>query len=564
VISGTSDAALSLIESLISVPYLCFSYIYLVAPHAATRLREPRGNLISKTDPRYPAPFFARTGGYARDELLALGLGSRVRLVDSAMVDIDRTAKAIVLPDGSILPYDYLVIAPEFGDQSLTPLGEQAASVRGAFSLFDEDSARAAASFLDSSFAFGSGKALVYGNSLDAYATVQALLTRGVPANSIVHVTPPMIEGEDETFADPKIWVKVTAKLEALGVQKVDGMRLVSLEGDEDGLLTSVSLESDAGAAVTQQCNVLLCSGAKEVQRSTFEALNGNSLVYDGRLVVDATFCTNDKSIYAAGVVTKLSRRYRSKLSMNLVSGRECGAKLAQSLLPVLDPLSASTSSGDDSAVPTFEKPRVVCALLPGPLHYVSIAQPVPGCETYVKIKAHSSFGRELANDTGPETFCSVRLDKYRVIRAICYLGPEPVEEGNWACLIGMPESALNNLAPRFDEGIVPDLPKFLRENWSTALYHDRFGEFLNALRAELETDDAFTAAMEKLRDSAEYDAGKLNPVDFMNLLPESKRNLVRTRLLDYVAGNQNHLDMYLVPASSIMKKMEEAKDKLR
>ena len=62
----------------------------------------------------------------------------------------------------------------------------------------------------------------------------------------------------------------------------------------------------------------------------------------------------------------------------------------------------------------------------------------------------------------------------------------------------------------------------------------------------------------EKLRGSADYDAGKLSPVDFMNLLPESKRNLVRTRLLDYVAGNQNHLDMYLVPSSAIMKKMED------
>ena len=45
-----------------------------------------------------------------------------------------------------------------------------------------------------------------------------------------------------------------------------------------------------------------------------------------------------------------------------------------------------------------------------------------------------------------------------------------------------------------------------------------------------------------------------------MNLLPEEKRNLVRTRLLDYVAGNQNQLDMYLVPGSAIMKSMEEAK----
>jgi len=210
--------------------------------------------------------------------------------------------------------------------------------------------------------------------------------------------------------------------------------------------------------------------------------------------------------------------------------------------------------------VPTFEKPRLTGAVLPGPLHYVAISQPVPGCETYVKMKAHPSFGRELANDGGPDEYCAVRLDKHSVIRGIVYLGKQPIEEQNWMCLIGLPESALNNLAPRFDEGIVPDLPQFLRENWATALYHDRFGEFLAALRGEIEMDDTFRSAMDKLRQSAEYDAGKVSPVDFMNLLPEAKRNLVRTRLLEYVAGNQNHLDMYLVPASTVMKKMEETK----
>ena len=351
-------------------------------------------------------------------------------------------------------------------------------------------------------------------------------------------------------------------ELEGLGIHKVDGMRIVGLEPDDEGFLSSVMLETDGGAVVAQPCHLLLTAGAHEVQRTTFDALNGNSLVYDGRLVIDTHFCTNDKSIYAAGVVTKFSRRYKSKQSMSGVSGRECGTKLAAALLPVLDPLSASAVEAD-AAVPTFEKPKIVGALLPGPLHYVSIAAPIPGADTYVKLKADKSFGRELVNDGGPEAFCSVRLDKHGVIRSIVYLGAEPVEVSNWAALIGLPEAALNNLAPRFDEGIVPDLPAFLRENWAMALYHDRFTDFLGALRAELDTDDAFKAAMDKLRESAEYDACKLSPVDFMNLLPEAKRNLVRTRLLDYVAGNQNHLDMYLVPASSIMKEME-ASSKLR
>ena len=126
VVSGASDVALSLIESLLSVPYLHFSYIYLVAPMANQRLTEPRGHASAGA----AAPFFSRSGGYTAAELTALGMGARVRLVDAPMVDIDRSAKAIVLPDGSILPYDYLVVAPELGDQTLVPLGADASAVR--------------------------------------------------------------------------------------------------------------------------------------------------------------------------------------------------------------------------------------------------------------------------------------------------------------------------------------------------------------------------------------------------------------------------------------------------
>jgi len=432
--------------------------------------------------------------------------------------------------------------------------------VRGAFSLFDETNSEAAAAFIGNSFDRSRGKCIVYGSSIHAFATVRALLSvHGVSPSSIVMVVPPPTIHDEEIFADPKIRDKVLGTCEKLGINRVEGMTLAGVDADDDGMLKNVMLETEGGAVVSQPCTLLLCAGAPQVQRATFEAINGNSLVYDGRLVVDTSFCTNDKSIYAAGVITKFSRRYRTKTTMGLVSGRECGAKLASVLLPVLDPLSASSVDVEPS-VPTFEKPRIVGAHLPGGLHYVSIAQPLAGCDTYAKIKKHATFGRELVSDKGPDTYCAVRLDKYGVIRAINYLGVEQIEEQNWANLIGLPESALNNLAPRFDEGIVRDLPTFLRENWATALYHDRFGEFLNALRTEIEVDDAFKAAMDKLRRSAEYDAGKLSPVDFMNLLPEGKRNLVRTRLLDFVAGNQNYLDMYLVPSSGIMKKMEEAK----
>jgi len=561
VVFGASDAALAFLEGLISVPYLHFSSIVLVAPRAGDRLSVPRGHAVNLEDRRMPTPFFARSGGYTKAELKALGLGARVKLVDSRMVDIDRQAKVIMLPEGSVLPYDYLVIAPEFGDQTLYGIKE-AARLRGAFSLFDENADRALQDYMFSTFDQSSGRVMVFGGSLDAYSTIQAMISRGIPPANIELVSPPP-SVEEDIFAHPRVRAKVEAQLAALGVTCAEKMRVVGLEADDSGVLSSVLLEATESATrVSRMCQLLVCVGPKEVERSTFDALNGASIVYDGRLVVDSKFCTNDKAVYAAGVITKFSRRYRSKLQMATVSGRECGAKLAQAVLPILDPLSASSSLEAEAPVPTFDKPKVATAVLPGPLHYVSIVHPTPGCETYIKAKAHASFGRELVTDDGEDTytFCSVRLDKNGVIRALTYLGTSPIEDGNWASLIGLPESALNNLAPRFDEGIVTDLPAFLRQNWAVALYHDRFSEFQSVLRAELEGDDKFKEAMEALRERAEYDAGKLAPGDLMNLLPEEKRNLVRTRVLDYVASNQNQLDMYLVPSSAIMSKMEASK----
>lgn len=46
-----------------------------------------------------------------------------------------------------------------------------------------------------------------------------------------------------------------------------------------------------------------------DVDPAVFYALNDNSIVYDGRVVVGADFRTSDANIYAAGSVAKFSRR---------------------------------------------------------------------------------------------------------------------------------------------------------------------------------------------------------------------------------------------------------------
>ena len=142
-------------------------------------------------------------------------------------------------------------------------------------------------------------------------------------------------------------------------------------------------------------------------------------------------------------------------------------------------------------------------------------------------------------------------------VHSIVYLGPTPVAALNWLQLVGLPEAAINRLASRYDEGIVPDLPAFLEQNWAVALYHDRFGEFRAALRLELESDADMQALLDGARPAA-VGGEQLKVADFLAKLPEPKRALVHARLLDYIQTNQSHLDMYLVPSSAIMKKMED------
>jgi len=56
--------------------------------------------------------------------------------------------------------------------------------------------------------------------------------------------------------------------------------------------------------------------------------MNHACLVYDGRLVIDAKFHTNDVSIRAAGPLTKFQRRYYTKLRHADFNSKEIGIQV--------------------------------------------------------------------------------------------------------------------------------------------------------------------------------------------------------------------------------------------
>jgi hypothetical protein len=62
-------------------------------------------------------------------------------------------------------------------------------------------------------------------------------------------------------------------------------------------------------------------------------AMNCACLVYDGRLVIDTNFHTNDASIRAAGPLTKYQRIYHTPLTHADFNSKEIGIQVGQIIL---------------------------------------------------------------------------------------------------------------------------------------------------------------------------------------------------------------------------------------
>ncbi|KAJ1620362.1 hypothetical protein T492DRAFT_1078537 [Pavlovales sp. CCMP2436] len=548
-----------LTRKLISEPKIQ-NNVSLIAPDGL-----PDGGVPAAGQPEEPAvapnAFAASSFCYTRRELRQLALDARVTVIRANVADVDRVAKSVELAGSSErVPYDVLLLAPPLHDQTLAGLPEGSRAVGGAFSVSGGQVERDVDDYIRSAAwvrraALEDTTALVYGATLSAYCSVQALLARGVQPERVRLVLPP---GAPTPFADPRVELRVRGALAALGVAVLDELRLLSVRAGSDGSISSVRLADKNGKHERElPCALLLTADEPDVDDAIFRACNSNSLVYDGRLVIDARFRTSDASIFAAGPLTKFSRRYRGGINLEHYDKRDVGVKVAHSLLPLLDPLSAAATAATSDALPTFDQPRSEGGMLPGGLLYVHVQRPSKPLP-YDELVRSGRVGRELTTVANEHDYCCFRIDQYDTIDAITYLGKTPLEVSNLQHLIGMPQMYLNRLAPRYDEGLIPDLPQFLRDNWAMGLFHDRFVDFRSALKGELLEEEAFAAIATDLQERLEMDIELPSREELRSAVQLSTRQLVEKRLVEYLQTNQNHLSMYLVPSAPVCRQMEE------
>nr|XP_043905721.1 cilia- and flagella-associated protein 61 [Solea senegalensis] len=367
VVVGASDTGLSFLEVLCLCPHLSFNNLTLISTHGFPGDRNH--------DDRDDVAFLSTSHAYSGRDLALLPLRCRVAVVTDKMVAIDRKSKYVVVRGGEKkVPYDFLVICTGLQYQVPRPTGrpqtppprrrQTAPAPSNLLTLNDLHDCTAARHWLRANFVEQEGDAVVYGNNVDVYTTVETLLSLGV-RGSRVHVVLPPPEPGAACFSDPSVEEGVAAALEKNQVQVHRRCLLTQMDrGGHEDHLTSVSFTTDAGT-LRLLCGVFINLSSRGVDGDAFRSISGSFLVFDGRLVINAAFQTSDPAIFAAGPVTKFSRRYHAdEWSHASFNSKEVGERLAAEMLTLLDPTQeprdeAASDLDQDRLVPLYKRAKI-------------------------------------------------------------------------------------------------------------------------------------------------------------------------------------------------------------
>ncbi|XP_031562151.1 cilia- and flagella-associated protein 61-like [Actinia tenebrosa] len=569
VVVGASDVGISFLETFVFCPHLRFNNLTLITPQGLPGQSAP--------DPQVNQ-FLPSSLCFTDDDHAHMSLRTWINVVKEKMTRIDRTNKIVYVTNDHKVPYDYLVLCTGQQFQIPVPSGADISTLvttseverprdtvyRGTLpgNVFAINSLQDSAhivKWLKDQFLASDGKAVVYGWAMEAYTTIQGLLSLGVPASRIVMVQPP--PPIPSCFNNLDIDEAIENSLKTLGVEIHIGFTLAQWnDSNLDGPLTCATFTSD-NKPLRVECQAFFCFQEKRVDYQAFKAINDSCLVFDGKLVVNANFHTNDPFIRAAGPLTKYQRRYHAESWTHAnYNSKEIGSELAHSMLVLFDPTLEGfspepVSMEDDQLVPIYKQAKMYSALLPGGYHYLHVGK--PGLNLPLdSLMVQPEYGRELVtgsakHDESSPGYFRLHVNQYRSIETITCLSKQPIDTSNLLCLYGLHERYLNNLLQRFDEDLITNFYSFFRESWCLAIFHDRFNDFREEVR------ELLVSKPEQDAHSLEEKVRKMIDEDLV-LTKEQRRNLrdayiaspvrkaIELRQLSFLSYNSYHLPMYV------------------
>ncbi|XP_075123727.1 cilia- and flagella-associated protein 61 [Leptodactylus fuscus] len=564
VVVGASDVGISFLETLVLCPHLKFNNIILISTHGLP------GN-TSCTD----QSFLASSHCYNDKDYALMSLRSWVNVVVGKMTGIDRAAKFVIVSNDRKVPYDHLILSTGQQYQVPCPSGVDISKLltnqdvpdcskhiyagkipSNLFTLHDGDDCVTAINWLKDNVVNQKGNVIVYGNTLDSYTTVATLMSLGICSARIHFVQPPLISNVT-CFNNYAIEEAVQKGLSTAGVTTYYNCKLAQWnDGGDPEPICNASFTTDS-KPLKLSCIAFFSFSEKRVDYDAFKAINSACLVYDGKLVIDTTFHTNDSSIRAAGPLTKYSNRYYiNEWSHSNFSSKEIGVQLAATMLPLFDPTLEPTGEPSrecDKLIPIYKGPTIQGGLLPGGYYYLHVAKPAIPSPLQAQM-AQPNYGQEVITGKALNgDYFRLHIGQYSMVEAITCLSLKPFPVSNLICLYGQHERLLNNLCSRYKEGLIQDLYSYFMEAWCMAIYHDRFIDFQQEVHEILASEKVHDQpSMKELAQKVTNDELNLaeTPQKYLRRILEQNgyKSDIEKRILSYLNYNSNHLSMFARP----------------
>ncbi|KFQ92308.1 Uncharacterized protein C20orf26, partial [Nipponia nippon] len=496
VVVGASDVGISFLETLVFCPHLKFNNLTLISIHGL-----PGKDLPGSKHRR----FLINSHCFNDEDYAQMSLCSWVNVVVGKMTGINRAAKYVVVSKEKEVPYDYLVLCTGQKYQVLSPTGADISKLptnreviskwpqrytgkvpSNHFTLNDDQDCLRAMRWLKENVVSSEGNVIVYGNTIDIYTTVETLLSLGIDGSRI-HLVQPPLSSNVTCLNNNEIESAVQEALSKAGVSVYyDSILAQWNEGDDPDLIACAAFTTNT-KPFKLRCSAFFSFAYMTVDYETFKAINDACLVFDGRLVIDTEFRTNDVSIRAAGPLTKYSRRYYvDEWTHSNFNSKEIGFELAVSMLNLFDPTPKPFSKppeGTDRLIPMYKGCKVKGGVLPGGYNYLHISKPEIPIRLDIKL-ALSDHGMEMiTGEARHGNYFRMHINKYSMVDSITCFSKELFPVSNYICLYGQHERLLNDLYYRWNEGQITDLYSYFREPWSMAIYHDRFIDLKKELR---------------------------------------------------------------------------------
>ncbi|NXO79357.1 CFA61 protein, partial [Sitta europaea] len=492
VVVGASDVGISFLETLIFWPRLKFNNLTLISIHGLPG-KDPQSSKYRR--------FLINSHCFNDEDYAQMSLCSWVNVVVGKMTGINRSAKYVVVSKEKKVPYDYLVLCMGQSYQALAPTGADISEVTSQwpprytekvpsnhFTLNDAQDCLEAARWLEENLVNSRGNIIVYGNTIDIYTTVETLLSLGIDGSCIHLVQAPFSSGSP-CLGDAALERTVGQALAEAGVAVHPDSILAQWGWGDHGLITWAAFTTAANP-LRLQCSAFFSFAYRTLDYETFKAISDACLVFDGRVVIDAKFRTNDASIRAAGPLTKFSRRYfRDELTLSNFNSKEIGFELAVSMLSLFDPTpqpSCEPPEASDRLIPIYRRCKVQGGVLPGGYNYLHISK--PGVPKPLDVEHDPcDHGTEIVTgEAGHGNYFRMHFSRYNIVDSITCFSKEPFPVSNYICLYGQHERLLNDLYYRWRAGQLTDLYSYFREPWSMAIYHDQFIDLQKELRQTL------------------------------------------------------------------------------